>query len=265
MSKKLYINFLKPLFLILILFPMLTIIIWSFVERWEWPNLIPTVLSDRAISVIFRNKSEFFKLIGSGIFISGMVALVSVTTSTMAARAFVFYNVKHRNMINFLSLLPFMIPATIFGMGIQSIFIKWGFNNSFLGVILAHLIYSQPYAFQLMLAGTESIGVGYEEQARALGANAWQAFYKISLPMLTPVILASASIAFVVSFGQYFLTLIVGGGRIKTFAIVMVPYLQSGDRNVAAIYSLFFLITLFIINHLLNYIGKKVEDKIYKG
>ncbi|NLM06939.1 MAG: ABC transporter permease subunit [Tissierellia bacterium] len=265
MSKKLYSRFLKPLFIILIFFPLLTIFVWSFIERWEWPSLVPTVFSNRAMNVIFRNKQDFFKLIGSGILISGMVALLSVITSTMAARAFVFYEVKYKNLINFLSLLPFMVPATVFGMGIQSIFIKWGLNNSILGVVIAHLIYSQPYAFQLMLAGTESIGRTYEELARSLGANAWQAFYKISLPMLMPVILASASMAFVVSFGQYFLTLIVGGGQVKTFAIVMVPYIQSGERNIAAIYSLFFLIILFIINHLLNYVGKKVEEKIYKG
>ena len=38
-----------------------------------------------------------------------------------------------------------------------------------------------------------------------------------------------------------------GGGRVKTFAVVMVPYLQSGSRNIACIYSILFMgITLLV-------------------
>ena len=51
----------------------------------------------------------------------------------------------------------------------------------------------------------------------------------------------------IVSFSQYFLTLLLGGGRVKTFAVVMVPYLQSGSRNIACIYSILFMgITLLV-------------------
>ena len=51
----------------------------------------------------------------------------------------------------------------------------------------------------------------------------------------------------IVSFSQYFLTLLLGGGRVKTFAVVMVPYLQSGSRNIACIYSILFMgITLMV-------------------
>ena len=95
--------------------------------------------------------------------------------------------------------------------------------------------------------GTMAVGNGLEEQARVLGATPWKAFYKVTLPMLAPVMLSSFSMAYIVSFSQYFLTLLIGGGQVKTFTIVMVPLLQGGNRNIASVYSTVFLgVTLII-------------------
>ena len=98
-----------------------------------------------------------------------------------------------------------------------------------------------------MIEGTEAVGNKLEEQARVLGAGPWKAFFKVTFPMLMPVMLASMSMSYIVSFSQYFITLLIGGGSVKTFAIVMVPYMQGGDRNIASIYSMIFLgITLIV-------------------
>lgn len=48
--------------------------------------------------------------------------------------------------------------------------------------------------------------------------------------------------AYLVSFSQYFLTLLIGGGNVRTFTVIMVPYLQNGDRTLAAGYSMLFLL-----------------------
>ena len=67
------------------------------------------------------------------------------------------------------------------------------------------------------------------------------------------------------SISQYFLTRIKGGGNIKTFSVVMVPYMQSGERNFASIYAVIFLgitvIVFFIFEALAKAVsrGNKVE------
>ena len=66
--------------------------------------------------------------------------------------------------------------------------------------------------------------------------------------------LSAFSMAFVVSFSQYFLTLMIGGGNVKTFAIVMVPYLGSGERNFASIYSVIFLVIMLLVFGILEWI-----------
>lgn len=148
----------------------------------------------------------------------------------------------------------FLFREPVFAMGVQITFIKCGLSGTVQGVIIVHLICSLPYAVTLMQDGTRAMGVKLEEQARVLGAGALQAFFKVTFPNLFPVMLSAFSMAFVVSFSQYFLTLMIGGGNVKTFAIVMVPYLGSGERNFASIYSVIFLVIMLLVFGILEWI-----------
>ena len=66
---------------------------------------------------------------------------------------------------------------------------------------------------------------------------------------------------FILSYSQYFTTLMVGGGRVKTIALVLVPYIQSGDRALSAVYSVAFvgsaLAVFFIFEGIIHSIGKR--------
>lgn len=235
------------IFCLCILLPLVTILVWAFTERWAWPSLIPQTFSLRAIRSVFGRSAKLSKLFFSSVLISLVVAFFSVVVGSMTARALVCYQFPGKKAFHFLSLLPFLVPATVFAMGIQITFLKMGLGGTVRGVILAHLICSLPYAVRLLEDGTRAVGTGMEEQARVLGAGPWTAFFKVTLPNLLPIMLSAFSMSYIVSFSQYFLTLIIGGGSVKTFTIVMVPYLQSGERNFASVYSLVFLAITIVI------------------
>lgn len=235
------------LFVLTIIIPVITMLIWTFTERWAWPDIWPQVFSLRAVEGILGKGKQLLVIFMSSVMISLTVAFLSVAVGLITARALVFYEFHLKGLIYFLTILPFMVPATVFAMGIQITFIKLGLNNTIPGVVTAHLICSLPYAVRLLMDGTAAVGGKLEEQARVLGASPYRAFFKVTLPVLIPVILSAFSMSYIVSFSQYFLTLLIGGGRIRTFTIVMVPYLQGGERNIACVYSVFFLgITIVI-------------------
>lgn len=240
-----------------ILLPCLLLLVWMFTERWAWPDLLPQRFSLRAAAEVFGRRGELLKVFFSSVLISTAVAALSAVIGVMTCRALVFYNFFGKRLMGFLTILPFMVPATVFAMGIQLTFIRMELNNTISGVILAHLICSLPYGVRLIMDGTKALGKELEDQARVLGASPWQAFYKVSLPVLAPVILSAASMAYVVSFSQYFLTLMIGGGQVRTFSIVMVPYLQSGDRSMASVYSVLFLAVTLSVFGLYEWIGRK--------
>lgn len=259
----------KYLFLLvpIILFPILITVVWIFTERWPWPDLLPEVFSLRAVKEVWGRKEQLSSMLLSSIGISSAVGILSVIIGTMTARALTCHTFAGKRLLHFLTILPFMVPATVFAMGVQITFIKLGLNNTVTGVVIAHLISSLPYAVRLILDGMEALGTGLEEQARVLGAGAVRAFFKTTLPLLSPVLVSALCMAYVVSFSQYFLTLLIGGGEVKTFTIVMVPYLQSGDRNIACIYSGLFLAATMLVFVIFEKIAKiwnkETEDTFY--
>ncbi len=71
-----------------------------------------------------------------------------------------------------------------------------------------------------------------------------------------PGIMSSFSMGFIISYSQYFTTLIIGGGRINTISLVLVPYIQGGDRSLASVYAMAFTLSalgVFAILELLIY------------
>lgn len=251
-----------PLLVLTIVLPIGTLLVWMFAERWAWPGLVPQVFSIRAAEEIFRNKKELLGVLGSSILISTAVGLLSMVIGTMTSRALVFYNFLGKKLIYFLTILPFMVPATVFAMGIQMTFIEIRLNNTITGVIIVHTICSLPYAVRIIMEGMEAVGNKLEEQARVLGASPVRAFGKVTLPILTPVLVSAMSMSYIVSFSQYFLTLLIGGGRVKTFSIVMVPYLQSGDRTIASVYSVMFLGITLVVFALFEWIAGRWNKNI---
>ena len=108
------------------------------------------------------------------------------------------------------------------------------------GVILVHTVSALPYCATIMEGVTATCGAVHEEQAQVLGASPLRAFIYAALPQLKSGILASLSMAFIISYSQYFTTLIIGGGRIKTLSLIHIFYgrrdgsLPCGDRQHAA-------------------------------
>lgn len=252
------------LHLVCVILPILVMVVWAFTAAWAWPDLLPTAFSSRGVAEIFVYSPDLGATLALSIAIALITALLSTIVAAMAARALARYSFRGHSLFQFSLMLPFLIPATVFAMGVQIIFIRLGLSGTVLGVILAHTIVALPYSVMLLTDVTRAAGTKLEEQARTLGANWWQSLIHVQIPQLLPGILSSMSMAYIMSFSQYFMTLLIGGGRVKTFAVSMFPFLASGDRTVAAAYGVVFLavsLVVFIVFELLvkRHTVKQVE------
>ncbi|MCR8968564.1 ABC transporter permease [Facklamia sp. 7083-14-GEN3] len=252
------------LILITILIPIAILMIWAFSARWPWPQVFPRNFSLRGFENLMRQPNQLLTLILSSVFISSCVAMLSCMIALMTARAMVMAKGFFKNFIQLTIALPFLIPVIVFATGIHQKMIEWGWANKLCGVIFVHLIYSLPYASYLVIDAYHAVGLHLEEQAWILGANKWKAFWKITFPLLLPVLATSLAMSFIVSFSQYFLTLMIGGGKIQTLSVIIYPYLQRNDRTIASIYALFFLIISFLVMGLFSWFSKYYQRKYEK-
>lgn len=239
-------KFMLVVVMFIILTPVIILFIWAFASRWPWPNLLPKAYSLRAVMDLFAPHTKLFSTLLSSVFLSLMVAILSAIVATMTARALVLYDFRGKRLIEFLSVSPMLVPGTVFAMGIHTIFIKMFLADTVLGVIIVHLIYTLPYTVNIMKDLTKSVGAQMETQAYVLGASPFKSFIYITFPLLIPGIIASITMAYITSISQYFITLLIGGGKVKTLSILMVPFIAKGDRSIGSAYALVFIISTLV-------------------
>jgi putative spermidine/putrescine transport system permease protein len=114
--------------------------------------------------------------------------------------------------------------------------------------VLAHLIPTTPYMVMLMASVFANYDVQFEQQARVLGASPWRTFRYITMPAILPGLAVSSLFVFLLSWSQYVLTLIIGGGTIITLPMLLFSFARSGDNAITAALSLVFIApSLFLL------------------
>ena len=76
-------NVILVLFVSWILLPVAVMIVWTFTERWAWPDLLPQVISLRAVKELFGRGEMLAGIFLSSILISTVVAMLSVVIGTL--------------------------------------------------------------------------------------------------------------------------------------------------------------------------------------
>ena len=98
-----------------------------------------------------------------------------------------------------------------------------------------------PYVIVSVAGVAANLGAHVEEQARSLGATPGQTFRHVTLPLLRPGLAVGGLFAFLVSWGQYTSTLIIGGGKVQSLPLLVYSFTRSGDNSIAAALALFFV------------------------
>ena len=240
----------RNLFFLSLVLPLFFLLLFSFTERYAWPELFPTTFSLRSFkSILFQRKALFQDTLFS-MFFSLLVSLCTVLVAFCTAKYQNEEGLKGKGLVAFL---------VIFAMGAQILFLKIKIFNPFITVFLAHVLYALPYAVSFLQEGMSRKMKLYEEQARVMGAVGGKLFWKISLPLLYPYIFPAFMMSYILSMSQYILTLILGGGKVKSLSLIMVPYIQSGERNLASAYGLIFLCSSFLLFFLLDFLEKGIQ------
>ena len=227
------------LYLILIA-PLLLFAAYAFSTRWFFPQPFPvewtTVTFQRAI-----HDSRTLSSMAEGIWIAILVSVLSLMLALPAARVLGLRKFRGRQLAWLLLFLPTIIPPLAIGMGLNILFLRIGLAGTIAGVVLAHIIPTLPYTIFTLSSAFARFDENYEFQALALGASPWQIFLKVTLRMMTPSLVVAILFAFLISWSQYLLTLLIGGGQIITLPILLFSAASGGNPSTIATLSLLFV------------------------
>jgi len=227
--------------LVFILLP-LFFVTWLSFFRQEIPSFPPDGYSLKWYSVIWSNPK-----FTDGFILSMQVAIgatiAGLALGVPAALCIARFRFLGREPLNNLLLLPLVVPGIVLGTAIyvfhvelQIMFPDAPIIGSIGALIAAHVLLVIPWSVRLVSASLVGLDRSIEEAALSLGATPFQAFFRITLPVIRPGIVAAALFGFVVSFGNLEMTLfLVGAGR-TTLPIAILQYLEwKIDPTIAAV------------------------------
>ena len=166
--------------------------------------------------------------------IATAVALLSCAIGFPAGRAIGLHRFRGRRLVQFLLLAPVIVPGLAVTLGLQIFFVRYGLSDRVSGVVLVQLMPTVPYAATLLGAAFASFDTDYERQARALGAGMLRTLWTVTLPILRPALVTTPRLRFLISWSEYILTLLIGGGQVTTLPLLLFAAIGSSDRTAAA-------------------------------
>lgn len=217
-----------------VLLPFWPLLVWSVSRTWRYPALWPQELGLRAAAGIADPGSAVLSAVMTSAAIATAVALIAGAIGLAAGRALGMQRFAGRRIVLALLVAPVLVPTLAVSLGIQVVFIRYGLADTAFGVVLAHLIPATPYVTLVMTAAYARFDPVVEQQARTLGATPRQVFVHVTLPALLPALVVAVLLAFVISWNEYVLTLLIGGGTVRTLPLVLFAAIGSSDTALAA-------------------------------
>ena len=122
------------------------------------------------------------------------------------ALALVRYQFRGRAATNLFIFIPLATPEVVLGASLLSLFISVGFARGFATILIAHVMFSVSFVVVTVRSRLIGFDRSIEEAAQDLGANGVQTFFRVTLPLIAPAVLAAALLTFALSLDDFVIT-----------------------------------------------------------
>lgn len=125
-------------------------------------------------------------------------------------------------------LLPLVMPEVMMGVALLLFFVLIKLPLGLLTVTIGHAAFNVPVVLVIVRARLRKLDPSLEEAARDLGATSWQAFRRVTLPLLQPAIIGAAVLAFTVSLDDFVVTFFTAGPGATTLPLKVYSMIKTG-------------------------------------
>ncbi len=232
------------LILLFLFVPILIIVLYAFnpsnVQSWPLEGL-----STKWFSSTWHNEEmrhAFWLSIRAGLF-STAIAMLLGSMAAFAVHRFRFFG---REAISFVFVLPIALPGIITGMALNSAITFAGINFSLMTIIIGHATFCIVVVYNNILARLRRTPTSLLEASMDLGADGWQTFRLVTLPVIATALVAGGLLAFALSFDEIVVTIFTAGAQ-NTLPIWIFGNIRLGQQLPQVNVVVLFVIVLSII------------------
>jgi spermidine/putrescine transport system permease protein len=177
--------------------------------------------------------------------LAALATLISTALGTLLALALVRHEFFGRRSANFLIVVPMATPEVVMGAALLSLFLIYGAPPlGFATLLIAHVMFSISFVVVVVRSRLIGFDRSLEEAARDLGADSFETFRLVTLPLIMPAIVGGALLAFALSIDDFVISNF-NAGTTVTFPLYIYGAAQrSIPVEVYVIATMLFLVTV---------------------
>jgi spermidine/putrescine transport system permease protein len=161
--------------------------------------------------------------------VASVAVVVSTVLGALLGLALARLRFRGRGAVDTLLLLPMITPEIVMGLSLLLFFLQlFDSNGGFIQLSIAHITFCVSYVAITVRARAAGMNAHLEEAARDLGASAWGAFRYVTLPLITPAVVAGAMLSFALSFDDYVVTTFNSGVGTSTLPLYIYGRIKFG-------------------------------------
>jgi thiamine transport system permease protein len=222
------------------------------------------------------SSDNYFRILRFTFWQAGLSTLLTLILALPGAYIFTRFDFPGKNILQAIMTVPFVLPTVVTAAAFRALLGSGGLVNSWLMTgfnlshppiridqtvvffLLAHVFYNYTLVLRIVSGYWSQLNPHQRQAARMLGASPWQAFIKITLPLLAPAIGSAALLVFIFCFTSFGVVLILGGPGFATIEVeIYRQAVQLFNLPMAAALSLIQI----LINFLLMWLHARLARK----
>ena len=242
-------QWLLPLYVVLafvfLLTPIVNVIIFSFNDSRKNNATWQGFTFDHWFDVCTVQDGAVCGAFGMSVLIGLTATLIATVLGTLLAIALGRYRFRGRTSVSLLLFIPMASPEVVLGVGLAAEFLSIRFQFGFWTIVIAHVLFCLSFVVTTLKARVASLDPALEEAGRDLYGSSFQVFFRITLPLLMPGIVAAALLSFSLSFDD-FITTRFNAGAVETFPLwIYTVKSVPAEANVVATFV--FAVTIVVV------------------
>ncbi|MNJ31320.1 Molybdenum transport system permease protein ModB [compost metagenome] len=207
--------------------------------------------------------AEFWPPVQLSLQVACLSSVIVLILGIVAARWMSLSKIRGKLVLETLFMLPLVLPPTVVGFLLLVIlgrrswlgqWIEWLFHApiifSWWAAIIAAIVVAFPLVYQTMKTGFDGVERSLEDAARSAGANEWQVFRYITLPLTAPSLLTAMILGFARSLGEFGATLMIAGNipnQTQTIPTAIYVAVDAGNQPMAWAWTIAIVCISFIM------------------
>ncbi len=177
-----------------------------------------------------------------------MTAILATVLGTLTALGLVRGRYPGRPLVTALVLSPLIVPVVVVAIGMYFVYSEWHIIGTLHGLILAHTAIAIPFVVVVVGSSLRTFDRTLELAAQNLGAGPVRTFFRITLPLIFPSVVAAALFAFIASWDEVVVSIFLSSPAVRTLPVVIWGQVRSViDPTIAAVATALTGVTLTLL------------------